>query len=39
MLEKAYVLEGSATLTPDDAAAHGGAITINAKDMVTFPKG
>jgi hypothetical protein len=38
MLEKAYVLEGSATLTADDAAAHGPPVTISAKDMVTFPK-
>ena len=39
MLEKAYVLEGSATLTPDDAALHGPPVTIAAGDMVTFPKG
>ena len=39
MLEKAYILVGSATLTADDEAAHGPPITIKAKDMVTFPKG
>jgi len=39
MLEKAYVLEGSATLTADDEAAHGPPVTIHPKDMVTFPKG
>jgi len=39
MLEKAYVLEGSATLTADDPAAHGDPVTIEPKDMVTFPKG
>ena len=39
MMEKAYVLEGSATLTPDDVALHGAPITISAKDMVSFPKG
>ena len=38
MLEKAYVLEGSATLTADDETAHGPPVTINTKDMVTFPK-
>jgi len=35
---KAYVLEGSATLTADDEAAHGPPVTIKEKDMVTFPK-
>jgi uncharacterized cupin superfamily protein len=39
MLEKAYVLEGSATLTADDAVAHGPPVTIHPKAMVTFPKG
>mmetsp|Transcript_56325 Transcript_56325/g.96962 ORF Transcript_56325/g.96962 Transcript_56325/m.96962 type:complete len:323 (-) Transcript_56325:429-1397(-) len=39
MLEKAYVVEGSATLTADDPAAHGEAVTIAPRDMVTFPKG
>jgi len=39
MLEKAYILEGSATLTADDEAAHGKPVTIKPKDMVTFPKG
>ena len=38
MLEKAYVLEGSATLTADDPEAHGAPVTIQPKDMVTFPK-
>mmetsp|Transcript_22255 Transcript_22255/g.57016 ORF Transcript_22255/g.57016 Transcript_22255/m.57016 type:complete len:195 (+) Transcript_22255:150-734(+) len=37
--EKAYVLEGEATLTPDDPALHGAAVRIVPKDMVTFPKG
>ena len=31
MLEKAYVLTGSATLTADDPALHGAAITIGPK--------
>ena len=39
MEEKAYVLEGSATLTADDPAKHGDPVTIGPKDMVTFPKG
>eukprot|EP00037_Helgoeca_nana_P007543 m.68658 g.68658 ORF g.68658 m.68658 type:complete len:179 (-) comp18332_c0_seq1:119-655(-) len=38
MEEKAYILTGSATLTPDDPAM-GAAVTITAKDMVTFPRG
>mmetsp|Transcript_17998 Transcript_17998/g.30267 ORF Transcript_17998/g.30267 Transcript_17998/m.30267 type:complete len:183 (-) Transcript_17998:216-764(-) len=40
MLEKAYVLEGEATLTADDPAHHGAApVRIVPGDMVTFPKG
>mmetsp|Transcript_25715 Transcript_25715/g.80136 ORF Transcript_25715/g.80136 Transcript_25715/m.80136 type:complete len:113 (+) Transcript_25715:373-711(+) len=39
MEEKAYVIEGTATLTADDEALHGPPVTITAKDMVTFPKG
>ena len=39
MEEKFYVLEGSATLTPDDADKHGAAVTVAARDMVTAPKG
>jgi len=38
VMEKAYILEGSATMTPDDPSM-GLAVTIKAKDMVTFPKG
>jgi len=37
--EKAYILEGSATLTPDDAAKHGPSVDVGPRDMVTFPKG
>ena len=37
--EKAYVLEGAATLTADDPARHGGPVRIAPRDMVTFPKG
>jgi len=37
--EKAYVVEGSATLTADDPSLHGEPVTIKALDMVTFPKG
>ena len=33
-MEKAYVLEGEATLTPDDAAVHGAAVKIVKGDMV-----
>ena len=33
MLEKAYILEGSATLTPDDADKHGEPVTVNPGDM------
>ena len=33
------VLEGSATLTPDDPEKHGAPVTVNARDMVTAPKG
>ena len=36
--EKAYVLEGSATLTADDEARHGPPVTVVPGDMVTFPK-
>ena len=39
MEEKAYVLEGSATLTADDPHKHGGPVTIVPGDRVTFPKG
>lgn len=39
MLEKAYVLQGSATLTADDTELHGDAVLISEGDMVTFPKG
>ncbi len=34
--EKAYILEGSATLTPDDGS---DPVTIGPRDMVTFPRG
>ena len=37
--EKAFVVQGSATLIPDDTAAHGGAVIIGPRDMVTFPRG
>ena len=37
--EKAYVIEGSATLTADEPDKHGPPITIGPRDMVTFPKG
>ena len=37
--EKAYILEGSATLTPDDADKYGDPVTIEPRDMVTFPRG
>ena len=37
--EKAFVVEGGATLTPDDIAVHGDAITIGPRDLVTFPRG
>jgi uncharacterized cupin superfamily protein len=36
--EKAYILEGSATLTPTNPSV-GSPVDIVAKDMVTFPKG
>jgi uncharacterized membrane protein YgcG len=39
MEEKAYVLEGSATLTADDPLKHGEPVTIVPGDRVTFPKG
>ena len=40
MLEKAYVLEGEATLTADNPALHGAEpVRIGPGDMVTFPKG
>uniref|UniRef100_A0A7S1BDB3 (S)-ureidoglycine aminohydrolase cupin domain-containing protein n=1 Tax=Corethron hystrix TaxID=216773 RepID=A0A7S1BDB3_9STRA len=39
VLEKAYVVEGSATLTADDPVLHGAPVTIRPRDMVTFPKG
>eukprot|EP00729_Bicosta_minor_P010615 gene10615-10509_t len=39
MTEKAYILEGSATLTPDDPEKHGKAVTLNPGDMATFPRG
>ena len=39
MEEKAYVIEGSATLTADDPEIHGPPVTIAPRDMVTFPKG
>jgi uncharacterized cupin superfamily protein len=39
MEEKAYILEGSATLTARDEAKHGKPVTIGPKDMVTFPAG
>jgi len=39
VLEKAYVVEGSATLTADDPLLHGEPVTINPRDMVSFPKG
>lgn len=38
MEEKAYVLEGSATLTADDPVKNGPPVTIVPGDMVTFPK-
>jgi hypothetical protein len=37
--EKAYIIEGTATLTADDEAKHGTPVSIGPKDMVTFPKG
>lgn len=37
--EKAFVLEGEATLTPDDPALHGEPVRIAPRDMVTFPRG
>tara|TARA_B100000795_G_C22757882_1_gene422294 strand:+ start:82 stop:1362 length:1281 start_codon:yes stop_codon:yes gene_type:complete len=37
--EKAYILQGTATLTPDDSAKHGAPITIVPGDMVTWPRG
>ena len=39
MEEKAYVLQGTATLTADDPEKHGAPVTIAPGDMVTFPKG
>eukprot|EP00959_Pyramimonas_sp_CCMP1952_P098472 2058691-Pyramimonas_sp.AAC.1 len=40
MLEKAYVLEGEATLTADNPDLHGAQpVRIVPGDMVTFPKG
>jgi uncharacterized cupin superfamily protein len=39
MEEKAYIIEGTATLTADDEAKHGKPVSIGPKDMVTFPKG
>jgi len=39
VLEKAYVVEGSATLTADDPLLHGEPVTIKPRDMVSFPKG
>merc|ERR1712166_29897 len=38
MEEKAYILEGEATLTPD-SERWGDPVDIRPKDMVTFPKG
>lgn len=37
--EKAFVVSGEATLTPDDPDAHGAAVRIGPRDMVTFPRG
>jgi len=39
MLEKAYVFEGTATLTADDPEKHGAPVKIGPGDLVTFPKG
>eukprot|EP00239_Pterosperma_sp_CCMP1384_P003910 CAMPEP_0197845424 /NCGR_PEP_ID=MMETSP1438-20131217/2361_1 /TAXON_ID=1461541 /ORGANISM="Pterosperma sp., Strain CCMP1384" /LENGTH=212 /DNA_ID=CAMNT_0043456713 /DNA_START=1 /DNA_END=639 /DNA_ORIENTATION=+ len=39
MTEKAYVLEGEATLTPEDPALYGDTVKIGPGDMVTFPRG
>ncbi|KAK3242038.1 hypothetical protein CYMTET_48250 [Cymbomonas tetramitiformis] len=39
VMEKAYVLEGEATLTADDSTLHGDPVRIIPGDMVTFPKG
>ena len=35
MVEKAYVLEGTATLTATDEAKHGPPIDIGPKDMAS----
>ena len=36
MEEKFYVIEGSATLTPDDAEKHGAAVTVVARDCLLY---
>jgi uncharacterized cupin superfamily protein len=39
LCEKAYIMEGSATLTANDPTKHGPPVTIVPGDMVTWPKG
>jgi hypothetical protein len=36
-IEKAYILEGSATLTADDPDIFGPPVTIEPRDMVRLP--
>ena len=37
--EKAFIVSGEATLTPDDPSVHCDAVKIGPRDMVTFPNG